>query len=735
MPSDAIQRIIDADEDAISFSGFMVEPSDELIPRRLAPPMNTLNYYRDFLHGLELVYSQQSGYVDVNGIKTKTVTQALDDALNAAVVGGGGLADTAVATVPQLTGQVSRTQSSKNTDNISIKDFKSTSSTDDAALKKAITVSNKVSVNTSTSDIDQLLVTAPLTLDGSALLTQSKINKHTISVSYPLGSAGDLDGSYIEGAKFQGLNFGLMGTATTDDFAALSFAASDGGISAFNNYSGVENGIRISTTGVNYGVAGKGARDTLVVGDRFVNPRRFCVQILQGNYSRVLGVVKHSNGVNYVSGTTGGTNNGGTGGGIRLAGISKGNIVVGSNIRDTNISVWHQKGSEFNVLSGNYYENSTDNTISTTIESNGKAQGNVHNGFIIKDAGAAGIRTAGAAAQRYSGSVFGAGKRGTGGGNGISSGSVDTDNKLYRIGFKDGSGLVPAVGTTISQGSTTAVIVGVDGADIQPVSSGVAMPVAGDILVKELTGGFFIAGALTGITATATRTYAVDGRHRIDLTVADTTHSQLQSRSDCNLTDVISMGGSVEAANIYDNHSNVRIIISDNSASTAVYIWGDNNIVEITDNSLTARASVSIRGTGNIVTVTSKNGQAYITGSNNTLIANVNRIGVSGDDNTVEGRCTQFSKGGNNNDYARLNKATLRAEITATTTAAGDFIVTHGLLTRAVIATAQVIGETPYFVTTASAGYTSGSTRYRVFNINGTPLVSSSVTLSVYIAI
>lgn len=123
MPSDAIQRIIDADEDAISFSGFMTEPSDELIPRRLAPPMNTLNYYRDFLHGLELVYSQQSGYVDVNGVKTKTVSQALKEALDAAVVGGGGLADTAVATVPQATGQIARTQSQKNAETVSVKDF------------------------------------------------------------------------------------------------------------------------------------------------------------------------------------------------------------------------------------------------------------------------------------------------------------------------------------------------------------------------------------------------------------------------------------------------------------------------------------------------------------------------------------------------------------------------------------------------------------------------------------
>lgn len=77
-----LQELRDASEDALTLKDFMYKPSNVLISRRLAPDIQSLQYYLDFLHGLELVYSQQSGTVVVNGVATKTVTQAVQDAIN-----------------------------------------------------------------------------------------------------------------------------------------------------------------------------------------------------------------------------------------------------------------------------------------------------------------------------------------------------------------------------------------------------------------------------------------------------------------------------------------------------------------------------------------------------------------------------------------------------------------------------------------------------------------------------
>lgn len=77
-----LQELKDASEDALTLKNFMYKPSDVLINRRLAPDIQSLQYYLDFLQGLELVYSQQSGTVTVNGVETKTVTQAVQDAIN-----------------------------------------------------------------------------------------------------------------------------------------------------------------------------------------------------------------------------------------------------------------------------------------------------------------------------------------------------------------------------------------------------------------------------------------------------------------------------------------------------------------------------------------------------------------------------------------------------------------------------------------------------------------------------
>lgn len=72
------------------------------------------------------------------------------------------------------------------------------------------------------------------------------------------------------------------------------------------------------------------------------------------------------------------------------------------------------------------------------------------------------------------------------------------------IAYTVGSGNVPAIGATISQGGVSATFLGVwSGWQVENTASGAAMPAAGFIKVKNKTGGDFAMGALTGIVALA----------------------------------------------------------------------------------------------------------------------------------------------------------------------------------------------------------------------------------------
>lgn len=84
-------------------------------------------------------------------------------------------------------------------------------------------------------------------------------------------------------------------------------------------------------------------------------------------------------------------------------------------------------------------------------------------------------------------------------------GKVKIDGTGVRvIPYTGGSGTVPAIGTTITQGGVSAKLLGVwSGWQVEPTAAAAAMPATGFIKVKDKTGGSFAAGALTGITATA----------------------------------------------------------------------------------------------------------------------------------------------------------------------------------------------------------------------------------------
>lgn len=85
-------------------------------------------------------------------------------------------------------------------------------------------------------------------------------------------------------------------------------------------------------------------------------------------------------------------------------------------------------------------------------------------------------------------------------------GGVLFDGRNVRwLPFNTGSGTVPAIGTTVSRSGASGYMLGVwANLTSAPTAVGAAMPATGFIKFREVTGGPFTAGALTGITATAT---------------------------------------------------------------------------------------------------------------------------------------------------------------------------------------------------------------------------------------
>jgi hypothetical protein len=88
---------------------------------------------------------------------------------------------------------------------------------------------------------------------------------------------------------------------------------------------------------------------------------------------------------------------------------------------------------------------------------------------------------------------------------GIGGKVMATAKNVRVIPYNTGSGNVPAIGTTITQGGVSGTFLGVWASWlVEPTASGAAMPATGYIKVKNKTGGNYAAGALTGIGASAT---------------------------------------------------------------------------------------------------------------------------------------------------------------------------------------------------------------------------------------
>jgi hypothetical protein len=85
-------------------------------------------------------------------------------------------------------------------------------------------------------------------------------------------------------------------------------------------------------------------------------------------------------------------------------------------------------------------------------------------------------------------------------------GSLTIDGTKVRwLKYSGGSGTVPAIGTTITQGGVSGYLLGVwFDLEYAPEAVGNAVPATGYIKFREVTGGTFTAGALSGIAVTAT---------------------------------------------------------------------------------------------------------------------------------------------------------------------------------------------------------------------------------------
>ena len=76
--------------------------------------------------------------------------------------------------------------------------------------------------------------------------------------------------------------------------------------------------------------------------------------------------------------------------------------------------------------------------------------------------------------------------------------------KVRWMPYTGGGGTVPAIGTTVTRGGVTGYLLGVWASlTAAPTAVGAAMPATGFLKFREVSGGPYAAGALTGITATA----------------------------------------------------------------------------------------------------------------------------------------------------------------------------------------------------------------------------------------
>lgn len=602
---------------------------------------------------------------------------------------------------------------------------------DTDALLNATSNHPSVLLDTDISVINQAILTKGVQLNGASTLQQNTQNRNTIVVG---SQAQDVAKERVEGFKISGVNFGEMPTAISDDYAALFLLAADGATSSFNTYENTETGISASVGSYGYSKKDHGVTDSLSIGDNFRNVKRFVFQNLQGRNTRILGISAHNNGNNYFPPNPE-INNGGINGGVRLAGISRGNILSSSNIRDRVSAVDFQLGSTHNILVGNYFENSYGNSISVS-SANTAIDGKQNiSGVTIKDSGNSGIVTRYTGHSRIDALIDTTGVTvDANEGYGVDGFAMVANEDHYIIEFEGGSGVVPPSGTVITQGAVTGVLVRVVADSLATVGSGVSMPEQGTLLVKTVVGGVFKSGILSGISATATRAYAAEGRNRIDVSVSNAKKASMRLATNSNLVDLLSSDSFAHDIDLTGKYNIVKVVVSDSNFSQFNVIGGSNNIVLITDNEkVTTKTRLSITGNNNIV-IGNTSATVAVTGSNNYCDLICSRLNITGSDNDIGGQINVISDSGTGNKFNRTKKGQITATITVTTNSNGEVAVSHGLAGTAKAFTCNVVGSTELLHITVSNVANSASTSLiKVWNSSGSPAASKTLSIS-YVA-
>ena len=135
--NEIIQEISDSRIDARSLSEFIFKPTGFKVERRLAPPIDTLNFYLNRFDTINSTYTQsvatvnnavnqaQQSVIAADALITTNASNsaaAVASAIEGVAIDANLVTDALIKTVPR-TGMVSRNQQSKNSDSITVKDF------------------------------------------------------------------------------------------------------------------------------------------------------------------------------------------------------------------------------------------------------------------------------------------------------------------------------------------------------------------------------------------------------------------------------------------------------------------------------------------------------------------------------------------------------------------------------------------------------------------------------------
>lgn len=566
-----------------------------------------------------------------------------------------------------------------------------------------------------------------------ASLKQVDPNKHTICIGYAKNSAGALANIYPENITVEGIQFGSMPDATADDFAAVNLSNTHNSKIIFNNFKQTENAVTAGTTNETWAVQGEGSKDTLILGNQMVSTNRFAVQNIQASYSRIIGNSAKNEDGNNETLITGAINNGGRNGGIRLAGLAKGNIVALNSVRDKSTGLDFQRGNFYNVAVGNYFENTYNNSINVSSSNLPIGGHHIIDSSLIHRPDGTAVRMAYLSLSNFSGSIFKTSNKNSAG-YGVDAFPTEANTEMFAIDFEGGSGTVPEAGSTLTQSSVTCKVVAVHDAKVQLISAGSAMPTIGKITVKNVANGNLRDNiAIDELSVIVKEVHALEGRNRIDAIASKTANSSLRVGTNSNIATFISNYCKEADLDLSGQLNIVDVSVSERTIGKYSIVRGNNNIIRIVDNgTVNTDISLLVSGSNNIIFANTKV-KISVSGENNTLVVDCHRLSLTGSNNIVYGRCNYLDNLGNNN-FSAMQRGKTKGTITATTDANGLVFISHGLITLASYFDASLVNSSELMhVTVDNVAQSYSRSTVKVWKANGEVAANKQVTIQ-YVA-